>query len=302
MQESSWNKIKYNLLTKDTFWAGLMILPALLGTFIFILIPVIGSFAISLCRWNLISPPDFVGLDNYITLLSDQLFYDVLITTVIYAIAVVIFSITIPLVLAIALNEKIKGLVLFRTAYFLPVITPMVVAAIVWSWIFDPNNGILNFIIGQAGISNPPLWLFDNFWALVAIIIVSVWKNIGYNMIIFLAGLQAIPDSLYEAAEIDGATGFKKMLYITIPMLTPTIFFVCIMSTISSFQVFDLIYLMTGGGPENSTMVIVYWLFKNAFEFFKIGYASSIAYVLFIIILALTLIQWKLRKKWVMFE
>lgn len=302
MQQSSWSKFKYYLLTKDSFWAGLMLLPALLGTIIFVLIPVIGSFAISLCRWNLISPPVFVGLDNYLTLLGDKLFYDVLITTTIYAVSVVIFSISIPLILAIALNEKIKGLVLFRTAYFLPVITPMVVAAIVWSWIFDPNNGILNFILKYIGISSPPLWLFDNFWAIIAIIIVSVWKNIGYNMVIFLAGLQNIPESLYEAAEIDGATGLKKMFHITIPMLTPTIFFVCIMSTISSFQVFDLIYLMTGGGPENSTMVIVYWLFKNAFEFFKIGYASSIAYVLFIIILILTLIQWKLRKKWVMFE
>lgn len=279
-----------------------MIMPALIGTVIFILIPVIGSFLISLTRWNLISNPKFIGLNNYIKLLCDPLFYNVLFVTSVYAIIVVIFSIIIPLILAVALNEKIKGLVLFRTAYFLPVITPMVVAAIVWSWIFDPNNGILNFFLVQIGIQNPPLWLFDKFWAVIAIIIVSIWKNIGYNMVIFLAGLQGIPETLYEAGELDGATGFKKLWHITVPLLTPTIFFVCIMSTISSFQVFDLIYLMTGGGPENSTMVIVYWLYKNAFEFFKIGYASSIAYVLFIIILILTLIQWKFRKKWVMFE
>ena len=279
-----------------------MIMPALLGTLIFIIIPVIGSFGISLTEWNLISPPKFIGVANYTKLLSDPLFYDVLLTTCIYAIAVVIFSITLPIILAVALNEKIKGLTLFRTAYFLPVITPMIVAAIVWSWIFDPSNGILNFILNVIGIHNPPLWLFDKHWALIAIIIVSVWKNLGYNMVIFLAGLQGIPDSLYEAAEIDGAGPIKKLYHITIPMLTPTIFFVCVMSTISAFQVFDLIYLMSGGGPENATMVIVYWLFKNAFEFFKIGYASSIAYVLFIIILILTLVQWKLRKRWVMFE
>ena len=279
-----------------------MIMPALLGTLIFIIIPVIGSFGISLTEWNLISPPKFIGVANYTKLLSDPLFYDVLLTTCIYAIAVVIFSITLPIILAVALNEKIKGLTLFRTAYFLPVITPMIVAAIVWSWIFDPSNGILNFILNVIGIHNPPLWLFDKQWALIAIIIVSVWKNLGYNMVIFLAGLQGIPDSLYEAAEIDGAGPIKKLYHITIPMLTPTIFFVCVMSTISAFQVFDLIYLMSGGGPENATMVIVYWLFKNAFEFFKIGYASSIAYVLFIIILILTLVQWKLRKRWVMFE
>jgi multiple sugar transport system permease protein len=298
MLKNYWTKLVHN----ESFWALLMIMPALVGTLIFILIPVVGSFLISLSRWNLISPPEFVGLENYQLLLSDPLFFHVLWTTFVYAIAVVLFSITIPLVLAIALNDKIKGLVAFRTAYFLPVITPMVVAAIVWSWIFDPNNGILNFALTQIGISEPPLWLFDQQWALIAIIIVSAWKNLGYNMIIFLAGLQGIPETLYEAGDIDGATGFKKMIYITIPMLTPTIFFVCIMSTISSFQVFDLVYLMTGGGPENATMVIVYWLFKNAFEFFKIGYASSIAYVLFIIILVLTLIQWKLRKKWVMYE
>lgn len=296
------NNIRNKLLLKESFWAAIMISPALVGTFIFIIIPVIGSFTISLTRWNLISSPKFVGLDNYIKLLSDQLFYDVLITTFIYAVSVVIFSIAIPLILAVALNEKIKFLTAFRTAYFLPVITPMIVAAIVWSWIFDPNNGILNFMLTQIGVNNPPLWLFDDKWSLIAIIIVSVWKNIGYNMVIFLAGLQGIPESLYEAAKIDGANTIKKLWHITIPMLTPTIFFVCIMSTISAFQVFDLIYLMTEGGPENSTMVIVYWLFKNAFEFFKLGYASSIAYVLFVIILILTLIQWKLRKKWVMFE
>jgi multiple sugar transport system permease protein len=299
---SYFKTLKSKLLLKDSFWALLMLFPALSGILIFTLIPVIGSFIISMCRWNLISPPVFTGMDNYITLLSDKLFYDVLLTTLIYAISVVILSIIIPLVLAVALNQKIKGLTLFRTSYFLPVITPMIVAAIIWSWIFDPNNGLLNYFLCSIGIENPPLWLFDKDWALPAIIIVSVWKNIGYNMVIFLAGLQGIPCSLYEASDIDGATGIKKLWYVTIPLLTPTIFFVCIMTTISSFQVFDLIYLMTQGGPENSTMVIVYWLFNNAFEFFQVGYASSIAYVLFIIILILTLVQWKLRKKWVMYE
>jgi len=297
-----WNNLKYKILSKDSFWAILMIMPALLGILIFTIIPVIGSFIISLTRWNLISAPKFVGLKNYTLLISDPLFYKVLAITSLYAVSVVFLSIILPLILAVALNQKIKGLALYRTAYFLPVITPMVVVAIVWSWIFDPSNGILNFLLTKTGITNPPLWLFDSFWALIAIIIVSVWKNIGYYMVIFLAGLQAIPDSLYEAAEIDGATGIKKHLNITLPLMTPTIFFVCVMSTISSFQVFDLIYLMTEGGPENSTMVIVYWLYKNAFEFFKLGYASSIAYVLFVIILLLTLIQWKLRKKWVMYE
>lgn len=297
-----WNKLRCKVYSKDFFWAILMILPALLGTLIFTFIPVIGSFIISLTRWNLISPPKFVGIKNYVQLLSDPLFYKVLATTSLYAIVVVLFSILLPIVLAIALNQKIKAPSIFRTAYFLPVVTPMVVVAIIWSWIFDPGNGIFNILLTKIGVLHTPLWLYDSNWALIAIIIVSVWKNLGYYMVIFLAGLQSIPESLYEAAEIDGATGINKHWNITIPMLTPTIFFVCIMSTISSFQVFDLIYLMTDGGPENATMVIVYWLYKNAFEFFKLGYASSIAYVLFVIILLLTLIQWKLRKKWVMYE
>lgn len=295
-------RFKDNILLKDSFWAMLMIAPALFGTIFFIIIPVIGSFSISLTEWDLISTPKFVGLDNYIRLLSDQTFYHVLLITVIYAICTVILGIILPIVLAIALNQKIKGLTYFRTAYFIPVVTPMVVVAIVWSWIFDPNNGLINFFLATFGVYNPPLWLFDQQWALIAIIIVSVWKNIGYNMIIFLANLQSIPESLNEAAIIDGASPLKAHLKITLPMLTPAIFFVSIMNTISAFQIFDLIYLMTQGGPENSTMVIVYWLYKNAFEFFKVGYSSSIAYILFIIILILTLIQWKLRKKWVMNE
>lgn len=295
-------KLKSKMLLKDSFWAVLMLAPALIGTIIFIFIPVIGSFTISLTEWDLITPAKFVGLNNYINLLTDKTFYQVLLITTIYAVCTVFLGVIIPIVLAISLNQKIKGLVYFRTAYFIPVVTPMIVVAVVWSWIFDPNNGIINYLLTNIGIDKPPLWLFDSKWALIAIIIVSVWKNIGYNMLIFLANLQSIPESLYEAAIIDGANPINAHYRITLPMLTPAIFFVSIMNTISAFQIFDLIYLMTQGGPENSTMVIVYWLYKNAFEFFKVGYSSSIAYILFIIILILTIFQWKLRKKWVMHE
>lgn len=291
-----------DLPKKDSFWAVVMIAPAFIGTLIFILIPTIASFGISFTRWNLISPPKFVGLDNYVTLFSAPLFYKVVLITITYAFFTVVLGVILPLVLAAALNTKLRGITLLRTAYFLPVITPMVVVGIVWNWIFDPTNGILNYFLLEIGLHKPPLWLFDKDWALVALVIVSVWKNLGYNMVIFLAGLQGVPDSLYEAAEVDGASVINKFFHITLPLLTPTIFFVCIMSTISAFQVFDLIYVMTGGGPENATMVIVYWLFKNAFDYFKVGYASSIAYVLFSFILVLTLIQWKYRKKWVINE
>lgn len=287
-----WTKIKQH---PEYFF----ILPAFLGTVVFIIAPVIMSFGLGFVEWNLISPPEFVGFDNYTELLKDPLFYKVLWNTLYYAFVTAFFSILIPLILAYALDSKIKGSALYKSAYFLPYVTPMIVIAIVWAWIFDPNYGILNWALG---VGDSIKWLYDEKFAMPALIIVSVWKNIGYNMIIFLAGLQAIPESVYEASELDAATGFKRFIYVTIPLLTPTLFFVSIMTVISSFQVFDLIYLMTEGGPENSTMIMVYWLFKQAFEYFNIGKASAIAYILFLIILVLTLIQWITRKKWVLNE
>lgn len=281
------------------FWAFLFISPAFLGTFIFIILPIFVSFGLGFVEWDLISPPEFVGINNYKGLFSSGIFYEVLWNTLFYAFATALFSIIIPLALAYALDRKIKGTAFYKSAYFLPYVTPMIVIAIVWTWIFDPNYGILNWLLG---VGDSIKWLYDEKFAMPALIIVSVWKNIGYNMIIFLAGLQAIPDSVNEASEIDGATGIKRFFLVTLPLLTPTLFFVSIMTVISSFQVFDLIYLMTEGGPENSTMIMVYWLFKQAFEYFNIGKASAIAYILFIIILVLTLIQWITRKKWVLNE
>lgn len=287
------------LISKESFWGWAFILPAFIGIFVFILIPVAGSFFISLTRWNLISSPEFIGIDNYIDLFKDASFYYILLNTFYYAFLTTVFGIIIPLILAIALDRKIKGSAFYKSAYFIPYITPMIVVAIVWAWIFDPNNGILNWIFG---LGSSVTWIYDKNLAMISIIIVSIWKNIGYNMVIFLAGLQAIPETLNEAARIDGATGLKKFFKITLPLLSPTIFFVSIMTVIASFQVFDLVYLMTGGGPENSTTVLVYWVYKNAFEYFKVGTASAIAYVLFVIILLLTVIQWKTRKKWVLNE
>lgn len=277
----------------------MFIMPAFLGTLIFIIIPIFISFGLGFVEWDLIGLPEFVGVQNYHELFSSGIFYEVLWNTFYYAFVTALFSILIPLVLAYALDRKIKGSGLFKTAYFLPYVTPMIVIAIVWTWIFDPNYGILNWLLG---IGDSIKWLYDEKFAMPALIIVSVWKNIGYNMIIFLAGLQAIPESVNEASEIDGATGAKRFFLVTLPLLTPTLFFVSIMTVIMSFQVFDLIYLMTEGGPENSTMIMVYWLFKQAFEYFNIGKASAIAYILFIIILLLTLIQWITRKKWVLNE
>lgn len=272
----------------------IFILPALLGIVIFIIIPIFCSFGLSFTKWDLLNDISFVGFDNYKNIFSSDLFYKILTNTIIFALSTSVLGVIIPLILASVLNAKIRGSEFFKTAYFLPFITPMVVIGVVWAWIFDPNIGFINQIL-HININ----WLYDSKFAMPALIIVSVWKLIGYNIIIFLSSLSAISQSLFEAAKIDGANSYQTFKNVTIPMLSPTIFFVVIITAISSFQVFDLIYLMTQGGPFDSTNVLVYEIYRNAFEYFNVGKASAIAYVLFVIILVLTLIQWGLRKKMV---
>ena len=277
---------------RESCIAWLFILPAIVGTFIFIIIPVLCSFGLSFMQWDLIGDISFVGLNNYIQLFNEPLFYKIFVNTVVFAVSTSILGVIIPMVLAVILNSKIRGSEFYKTAYFLPFITPMIVIGVVWQWIFDPNIGILNSFL-NIHIN----WLYDTHYALPALIIVSVWKLIGYNMVIFLSALSSINNNLFEAAKIDGASPIQIFFNVTVPMLSPTTFFVVIITAISSFQVFDLIYLMTQGGPLDSTNVLVYAIYKNAFEFFNVGKASAIAYVLFIIVLVLTLIQWNLRKK-----
>ncbi|CDE88343.1 TPA: sugar ABC transporter permease [Candidatus Gastranaerophilales bacterium HUM_20] len=281
-----------NTLNNQSFAGWVFILPALIGTFIFIIIPVICSFGLSFSKWDLLNPIQFVGLANYKEIFSEPLFYKIFWNTVVFALTTSIFGVIIPLILACILNSKIRGSEFYKTAYFLPFITPMIVIGVVWEWIFDPNIGLLNHIL-HLHIN----WLYDTHFAMPALIIVSVWKLIGYNMVIFLSSLSGISQSLFEAAKIDGATPVQTFKNVTVPLLSPTIFFVIIITAISSFQVFDLIYLMTQGGPLDSTNVLVYAIYKNAFEYFNVGKASAIAYVLFTLILVLTLIQWNLRKK-----
>lgn len=282
-----------NIITNNEVVAAwVFILPALVGTLIFIIIPVICSFGLSFVKWDLLNPIQFVGLANYREIFTEPLFGKIFLNTLVFAISTSLFGVIIPLVLSVILNNKIRGSEFYKTAYFLPFITPMIVIGIVWQWIFDPNIGLLNKVL-HLHIN----WLYDTHWALPALIIVSVWKLIGYNMIIFLSSLSGISNSMFEAAKIDGAGPCKTFWFVTIPLMSPTIFFVIIITAISSFQVFDLIYLMTQGGPLDSTNVLVYAIYKNAFEYFNVGKASAIAYVLFVVILVLTLIQWSLRKK-----
>ena len=285
-------KIFGNLTNDERFAGWVFILPALVGTLIFIIIPVICSFGLSFAKWDLLNPIQFVGLANYKEIFSETLFYKILLNTVVFALATSVLGVIIPLVLACILNSKVRGSEFYKTAYFLPFITPMIVIGVVWEWIFDPNIGLLNHVL-HLHIN----WLYDTHFAMPALIIVSVWKLIGYNMVIFLSSLAGISQSMFEAAKIDGANELQTFKNVTVPLLSPTIFFVVIITAISSFQVFDLIYLMTQGGPLNSTNVLVYAIYQNAFEYFNVGKASAIAYVLFTIILVLTLVQWNLRKK-----
>lgn len=286
------SKINRNILT-----ALLFILPSLLGCLIFIFLPSVASFGLSFCDWNLITKAKYIGFGNYVELFSSREFWLILKNTILYAMMVTIFATIIPLILANFLNQKIRGKEIFKTTYFIPFVTPMIVIAMIWQWIFDPNIGLINHLF-KINLE----WLYDTDLAMTVLIIVSVWKLVGYNMVILLSGFSTINNQVYEAAKIDGANEKSIFFKITLPLLSPTILFVLLITTISSFQVFDLIYLMTQGGPENSTNILVYWLYKNAFEFFNIGKASAIAYVLFCLILVLTILQWKTRKKWVINE
>ena len=266
----------------------LFVLPALVGTFIFIIIPIFCSFGLSFADWDLLNNITFVGLKNYKSILTESEFLLILTNTVVYALSTTLFAVIIPFIIASCLNTKIRGSETFKTIYFLPFITPAVVIAIVWAWIFDPNIGAVNSLL-----NTHLTWLFDTKLAMPVLIFVSVWKLIGYNVVLFLTGFSTIDNSIYEAAKIDGAGGLKTFTNITLPLLKPTTYFVTLVTAISSFQVFDLIYVMTSGGPNDSTNVIVYSIYKYAFEYFDVGKSCALAYILFVIILFLALIQRK---------
>jgi multiple sugar transport system permease protein len=272
-------------------------MPNLLGFLIFIAIPLLFSFVLSFCEWDAITAIEFKGLENYLKLFKDKNFTISLINTFYYTIVSVPLTLFGGLMLAVTLNANFKLSGLYQTAYFLPNIVSMVAAAVVWQAIYHPTMGPINMLLNSVGIDNPPLWTSDIDWAMPSIIIMSIWKNAGYYMVIFYAALQNVPKALYEAAEIDGANTIKKFSHITLPMLSPTIFFVSIISIISSFKVFDQVFLLTDGGPGRATNVLVYFIYKNSFSYFKFGYSSAAAYILFFIILILTIIQYKMQKK-----
>ena len=267
------------------------ILPALVGTFIFIIIPIFCSFMLSFTEWDLINDIKFVGFSNYKAILFEKEFIQIVVNTFVYAISTTVFAVIIPLLIAAILNTRIRGCESLKTIYFLPFITPAVVIAIVWSWIFDPNIGAVNTLL-----KTHYTWLFSTHLAMPVLIFVSVWKLIGYNVVLFLTGFSTIDNSIYEAAKIDGASPLSVFKDITLPLLKPTIYFVILVTAISSFQVFDLIYVMTSGGPADSTNVIVYSVFQYAFEYFEVGKSCALAYILFVIIFILAMLQHNISK------
>src|SRR5258706_826215 len=282
----------------DAIWGYTMIAPMLLGLGIFFYLSLGISVLISFTRWDVLTAPEWVGWRNYIFLFNDPTSQKTLWNTVRYALMVVPLGMLVSLTLALALNSKIRFRELYRIIYFLPVLTMPVTISIVWKWIYNPDFGPLNQFLHLFGVGRL-LWLSDINLAMPALVLMDIWIGSGYGMIIFLAGLQNIPHEFYEAAEVDGANYLQKLIYITLPLLTPTLFFSIVTSLISAFQVFDILYTMTKGGPLDSTRTMVYTIYDNGFHFFKMGLASATAWILFAMILVVTIIQFWSQKKWV---
>lgn len=293
-------KSKYRM--REAMTGYLFLLPSFLGFIIFMFIPIVFGLYISFTNYDGFKVMDFIGFNNYLDMFQDSYFTISLKNNLVYTLVTVPATLIIALLLAVAVNKGLKGSAIFKTLFFFPYITSMVAVGIIWTLLYNPTVGPINSILRSIGISNPPGWLLSTTSALLAIMIVYIWKMSGYYMIIFLAGLQSIPHHLYEAAEIDGAGGIKKFFKITLPLLSPTTFMVMILIIINSFQVFDLIQVMTDGGPGRATNVLVYRIYQEGFNYSHFGYASAEAYFLFAIILVVTLIQFWGQKKWVVYQ
>ena len=274
------------------------LLPSAIPLTLFVLAPMIAAAWISLQKWNLLAPMKFVGLDNYVHLLTDSRTGEVFLHTIYYIVGYLPLVYIGGLALALALNTALKGRSLLRGIYFLPVVTSWIVVALVWRWLLNPSNGIVNSVLGAFGIEGPGWWS-DPTWAMPSIIIASAWKDLGFVMVILLAGLQAINPDLIEAAKIDGAGWWRRLISVTLPMLSPSTFFVLVISLINGFQVFDQVYAMTGGGPNGASEVVVQQIYDLTFRYGAAGEASALSWILFIVILAITLVQVRGQRRWV---
>jgi multiple sugar transport system permease protein len=295
-------KVKSKLFQRDKWYGFLFISPMVIGYILFLLGPVIAAFMMSFTNYNLIAEREFIGLGNYRRAFSeDPVFWDTVWNTLYFTLVFVPLNIICTLGLALLLKEKIFGISFFRTAIFTPVVTSIVVWAAVWKYIFQTDNGLINAVLKFFGITGPH-WLYDLSLAMPAIIFITLLKGLGINMVIFLSALNEVPQMYYEAAKIDGASKWKTFRNVTLPLITPSVFLVVIITMIGSLKIFGQIYVITGGGPGTSTYVFVYYIYELAFKVYEFGYATAIAYILFIIILVLTIIQWNVRRKWVHHE
>ena len=281
---------------RRTGWIALFILPSLTGMLLFVIGPIAASAALTLYHWDLLTDREFAGLANFRRLWGDDDVWAALRHTLTFIGGYVPSVTVLALLLALTLNSKLKGIALLRTAFFLPVVSSWVAVALLWKWLFNPRYGLINYGLEQVGIQGPT-WLFDKNWAMPAIIVTSVWKDLGFVAVLFLAGLQAIPHDVYEASSLDGAGPFQQLRSITVPLLRPTIFFVSIISIINSFQVFPQVWVMTEGGPAGATTVIVERVVKHAFSYGEMGYAATISWVLFALVLSVTVFQLWLQRR-----
>lgn len=288
-----------SLTQSNRLMAYAFLLPNVLGFLVFTLIPIVVAFGLCFVKWDFANPMEFVGLRNILRLFRDEGFRISLWNTIYFTVVSVPLTIVVALSLAILLHQKIKGMKWFRTIYFFPYISSMVAVAVVWNMLYHPTMGPINNVLRMIGFQHPPEWTNSIVWALPAVILMSTWKQVGYYMVIYLAGLQGIPEQLYEAATIDGANWWQKFWYVTIPMLSPATFLNVVLLVINSFKVFDQIVIMTDGGPGRATYSLVYYIYIQAFQYFKFGYASAVAMVMFIIVLIVTFVQFKLEDKWV---
>jgi multiple sugar transport system permease protein len=274
----------------------LYLLPTIAGLVLFTAGAVAVSFVMSFSQWDIVTPPRWAWIENYVHLWQSDIFWQVFGNTLYFVVLAVPLSVACSLALALLVNTRLRGI-----TYFLPVVSSMIAVALVWSWIFNADYGLLNYLLRLLFGVRGPAWLDSTSWALPAMVIVTVWRGLGYSMVIFLAGLQNIPQDLYHAATIDGAGAWRRFLHVTLPMLSPTTFFVLVITFINSFQVFEQTYVLTKGGPANATLTLSYYIYQNAFQFFQMGKAAALSYVLFALVFAVTLIQFRIQKRWVFY-
>jgi len=268
-------------------------MPNFLGFVLFSLVPLFASVALTFTKWNMVDAPKFAGADNYLTLVSDKLFWKTLGNAAYYTIVAVPIAVFLAFWLALLLNRSMRGMKFFRTVFFLPYVTLTVAIAIVWSWIYNPDLGLINYVLGLLGIDGPQ-WLESTTWAMPAVIIMSDWQGIGYPLLIFLAALQGVPEEYYDSARVDGASWLQQVRHVTVPMVAPATFFILVTSFIGAMQGFDQFYIMTQGGPAYSTTTIVMYIYQQGFQWFNMGYAATLAVALFLAIFLITIVGWRI--------